>query len=246
MAAELRDLISRRGVMKRQIIAFQKFFDNGNFSDSSTVMELGMRTTRLEAVYGDFLNSQTRIEILDPREEQLEERLAIETAYYETISPAMGSRVSKDKAFGDPRALRRRSPGLHAGYDAILYKTAGPAFYDKTGTRPRALSNHKPKLNTPILCLEHLIVEVKLNHKSKICLVVCYIPPSTPLSSYISLINSLEWLQSTLPINHKILLMGSFNFPLVLFLSDNNGFHINGATSECSDALFVFSLRMNF
>ncbi|XP_050059796.1 uncharacterized protein LOC126551079 [Aphis gossypii] len=52
-------------------------------------MELGMRTTRLESAYGDFLNSQTRIEILDPREEQLEERLAVETAYYETISPAM-------------------------------------------------------------------------------------------------------------------------------------------------------------
>ncbi|XP_050065689.1 uncharacterized protein LOC126554680 [Aphis gossypii] len=89
MAAELRDLVSRRGIMKRQITAFQKFFDNGNFSNPSTVMELGMRTTRLEAAYGDFLNSQTRIEILDPREEQLEERLAVETAYYETISPAM-------------------------------------------------------------------------------------------------------------------------------------------------------------
>ncbi|KAF0753426.1 Uncharacterized protein FWK35_00010410, partial [Aphis craccivora] len=24
--------------------------------------------------------------------------------------------VSKDEAFGNPRALRRRSPGLHAGY----------------------------------------------------------------------------------------------------------------------------------
>jgi len=89
MAAELRDLVSRRGVMKRQIIAFQKFFDNGNFSDPSTIMELEMRTTRLEAAYEDFLSTQTRIEILDPREEQLDERSAVETTYYETISPAM-------------------------------------------------------------------------------------------------------------------------------------------------------------
>jgi len=56
MAAELRDLVSRRGVMKRQIIAFQKSFDNGNFSDPSTVIELGMRTARLEAAYGDFIS----------------------------------------------------------------------------------------------------------------------------------------------------------------------------------------------
>jgi len=55
MAAELKDLIGRRGVMKRQIIAFQKFFDSGNFTDASTRMELSMRNTRLEAPYGNFL-----------------------------------------------------------------------------------------------------------------------------------------------------------------------------------------------
>ncbi|CAI6376545.1 unnamed protein product [Macrosiphum euphorbiae] len=89
MAAELKDLIGRRGVMKRQIIAFQKFFDSGNFTDASTRMELSMRTTRLEASYGDFLAGQTQIELLDCREEQLAERSAVETAYYAAISPAM-------------------------------------------------------------------------------------------------------------------------------------------------------------
>jgi len=89
MAAELKDLIASRRVMKRQIIAFQKFFDSGNFSGASTRMELGMRTTRLEASYSDFLSGQTWIEILDSREEQLAERSAVETAYYAAISPAM-------------------------------------------------------------------------------------------------------------------------------------------------------------
>lgn len=102
------------------------------------------------------------------------------------------------------------------------------------------------RLNTPILCLEHLIVEVKLNHKSKIVLVVCYIPPSSLLSSYVSFINSLEWLQSTLPTNHKILIMGDFNLPLVTFSSDNNGLHINGGTSERSDVLFDFFSENGF
>lgn len=63
--------------MKRQIIVFQKFFENCNFSDALTIMELGMRTTRVEAAYGDFLSSQTHIEVLGPREEQLEERFAV-------------------------------------------------------------------------------------------------------------------------------------------------------------------------
>jgi len=43
--------------------------------------------------------------------------------------------VSKDEAFGDSRSTRRRSPGLHAGYGATIYKTAGPVFRDRTGTR---------------------------------------------------------------------------------------------------------------
>ena len=89
MTAELKDLIGRRGVMKRQIIAFQKFFDGGTFTDASTRMELSMRTTRLEASYGEFLAGQTQIELLDSREEQLAERSAVETAYYAAISPAM-------------------------------------------------------------------------------------------------------------------------------------------------------------
>ncbi|CAI6348555.1 unnamed protein product [Macrosiphum euphorbiae] len=89
MTAELKDLISRRGVMKRQIISFQKFFDSGIITDASTNMELSMRTTRLEASYEDFLAGPTQIELLDSREEQLAERSAVETAYYAAISPAM-------------------------------------------------------------------------------------------------------------------------------------------------------------
>jgi hypothetical protein len=40
------------------------------------MMELGMRTTRLEAAYGDILSGQS-IEFLDPREEQLAGTLGV-------------------------------------------------------------------------------------------------------------------------------------------------------------------------
>ena len=60
------------------------------------------------------------------------------------------------------------------------------------------------RLFPPISCVEHLLVEIVLNRNTKIVLVVCYIPPSSPLSIYVNFVNSLEWLHSTLSANQLI------------------------------------------
>lgn len=90
------------------------------------------------------------------------------------------------------------------------------------------------------------MVEIGLNRKIKIVLVVCYVPPLSPLSSYVSFVISLEWLYSTLSINQKVIIMGDFNLPTASFTSDNKGLNVDGVTSECSDTLFDFFPRMAF
>ncbi|KAF0774209.1 Uncharacterized protein FWK35_00000256 [Aphis craccivora] len=42
--------------------------------------------------------------------------------------------ASKDEAFGNPRALRRRSRGLHAGYGAIINKRPVPCSVTEPGS----------------------------------------------------------------------------------------------------------------
>ncbi|KAF0748400.1 Uncharacterized protein FWK35_00020317, partial [Aphis craccivora] len=43
--------------------------------------------------------------------------------------------VSKDEAFGNPRALRRRSPGLHADYGTIINKRPVPCSVTEPGSQ---------------------------------------------------------------------------------------------------------------
>ncbi|KAF0689179.1 Uncharacterized protein FWK35_00034792, partial [Aphis craccivora] len=50
--------------------------------------------------------------------------------------------VSKDETFGNPRALRRRSPGLHAGYGAIINKRPVPCSMTEPGSARQRITGH--------------------------------------------------------------------------------------------------------
>ncbi|KAF0769101.1 Uncharacterized protein FWK35_00003650, partial [Aphis craccivora] len=53
--------------------------------------------------------------------------------------------ASKDEAFGNSRALRRKSPGLHADYGAIIDKRSVPCSVTEPGKRLRAITNHRTR-----------------------------------------------------------------------------------------------------
>lgn len=102
------------------------------------------------------------------------------------------------------------------------------------------------QLKPPITNVEQVFVEVKINQKEKIFLVVCYIPPGSPSSIYTSFVNSLEWLLTIIPSENKIIVLGDFNLPKASFISNNDGLQLSGVHSESSEVIYDFFSENDF
>ncbi|XP_045461813.1 uncharacterized protein LOC123671948 [Harmonia axyridis] len=85
-ADELRAPVARRGKIKGQITRFTSFLSRAN----SAVSELQDRLEKIECVWTEFDDVQTKIEFIDDSEKQEEYRAEFEDTYYEVVSRAKG------------------------------------------------------------------------------------------------------------------------------------------------------------
>ncbi|KAF0748095.1 Uncharacterized protein FWK35_00025911, partial [Aphis craccivora] len=88
---------------------------------------LSGRSSRINAATGTFDVGRRTNELLTFRRLLgAESMYCVINVHYHQQRHKGSRAVSKDEAFGNPRALRRRSPGLHAGYGAIINKRPVP------------------------------------------------------------------------------------------------------------------------
>jgi len=83
MKPKFSKLIGRRGVYKGMTTKLQKYFDS--FENVQDMQQLQVRLSKYENLWQSFMETQEEIELLDPSENQFNERESFENNYYTLV-----------------------------------------------------------------------------------------------------------------------------------------------------------------
>lgn len=83
MKQKFAKLIGRRGVYKGMTTKLQKYFDS--FDNVQDMQQLQVRLSKYESLWQSFMETQEEIELLDPSENQFNERESFENNYYRLV-----------------------------------------------------------------------------------------------------------------------------------------------------------------
>lgn len=84
MSEELKQLTQKRGQSKSKLTRFKTFIDS--ITEQTSITELKLRLAKLDGIFAEFEDIQTRIETLDSSDEQVGERDAFETLFYKVAA----------------------------------------------------------------------------------------------------------------------------------------------------------------
>lgn len=99
-------------------------------------------------------------------------------------------------------------------------------------------------ITIPYDSVEQVYVSIKStrNNKKKLIIGSCYIPEVSPLSTYETHVDTVNWLFEGFGDNLNLILSGDYNFRGTTFSYDNTGLVANGRMSETVNTVFdVFS-----
>lgn len=84
------------------------------------------------------------------------------------------------------------------------------------------------------------------NGKTNYVIRPCYIPPSKPVSSYLSHTQTVDYVLSKLKNKIYIILLGDYILPKSFFSNDNTGFIVEGNLSAQVEIIFDCFTLHNF
>lgn len=76
-------LVARRGIYKSMTTKLQKYFDN--FDNVQDIQQLQVRLSKYENLWQSFMELQEEIELIEPSENQINERDTFENNYYQLV-----------------------------------------------------------------------------------------------------------------------------------------------------------------